>query len=118
MKEKQKKIGWSIETAVQAFPRRNTRCNQINRVDRFDTHWQRDTSSVHNHAQSRPVSYKTQTAMVKRVIEGKGSQRERGKGKWERVDRASNKQREDAVEIVNGSASVRSRVFRNHCYVK
>lgn len=93
MKEKQKKMGWSIETAVQPFPRRNTRCNQINRVDRFDTHWQRDTSSVHNHAHSRPVSYKTQTATVKRVIEGKGSQREgeeNGKG-W--TERATNKER-------------------------
>lgn len=28
------------------------------------------------------------------------------------------RERENATEIVNGSASIRSRVFRNHCYVK
>lgn len=34
---------------------------------------------------------------------------------WEREEGG---ERENATEIVNGSASIRSRVFRNHCYVK
>lgn len=34
---------------------------------------------------------------------------------WEREGGG---ERENATEIVNGSASIRSRVFRNHCYVK
>lgn len=64
------------------------------------------------------MSYKTQAAAVKRVIEGK--EEERG---WKKDWTPSGKERgggerENATEIVNGSASIRSRVFRNHCYVK
>lgn len=73
---------------------------------------------MHTHARNRPMSYKTQAAAVKRVIEGKekegdGKRIGHGVGK-----RGRERERENASEIVNGSASIRSRVFRNHCYVK
>lgn len=67
---------------------------------------------------TRSIRYKMPTGTVKRVIEGNGRVRgERGDGGVEGKS-GKREQRENVAEIVNGSASVRSRVFRNHCYVK